>query len=204
MSDGEASPKFKIACQSLVDKAKNDRHAFAELYRQHYDQIFRYCQHRLFDRSTAEDITAIVFVKAMENICQYSGDDSKFGAWLFRIATNQINSYIKQNRRRHEILHNLSHSSPICYNDQDNLQSKQDLCELNAAISRLKPEYQTVITLRYFEQMKSEEIAEIIGCSAATARSRISRGLKKLRKLMTKQDKNNNHMAKVRKEVGLV
>ena len=204
MSDGEASPQLKITSQSLVERAKYDRQAFIELYRIHYDQIFRYCQHRLFDRSTAEDITAIVFVKAMEKLHQYTGDDSKFGGWLFRIATNQINSFIKQNRRRILILQNLSHNAPTCYTENDNSQDSHKLQDLHIAISKLKPDYQTVITLRYFEQMKSEDIAEIIGCSAATARSRISRSLNKLRKLMNKQDKNINLAKKVRKEVGLV
>ncbi len=204
MSDGEASPQLKISDRSLVDRAKRNRQAFIELYRRHYDQVFRYCQHRLFDRSTAEDITAIVFVKAMENIYQFNGDDSKFGSWLFRIATNQINSYIKQNRRRNEILQDLSHTAPNCYTENDNSQNSQNLLNLKIAISKLKPDYQTVITLRYFEQMKSEDIADIVGCSAATARSRISRGLDKLRKLMNKHDNNKKLTNKVRKEVGLV
>ena len=204
MLNGEASPKLKITGNSLVHRAKNDRQAFVELYRLHYDQIFRYCQHRLFDRSTAEDITAIVFVKAMEKLHQYTGDDDKFGCWLFRIATNQINSYIKQNRRRHEILQDISHTAPTCYKEDQNHQNSHNLKELQIAISKLKPDYQTVITLRYFEQMKSDAIAEIIGGSAATVRSKISRGLNKLRKMMTKQDKNINLAKEVRKEVGLV
>ncbi len=204
MTSGEASPKFKIIDSSLVDRAKRDREAFVELYRMHYEKIFRYCQHRLFDRATAEDTTSVVFITAMEKIHTYSGDDNHFVGWLYRIATNQINNYIKQNRRRNEILLNIGHTRPNCYYDESDMQRQQDLKELQAAISRLKPDYQTVITLRYFEKLKSDEIADIVGCSAATARSMISRGLVKLRKMMIKQEKKQASYVRNRKGVSLV
>ena len=203
MLDGEASPQLKIADSSLVDRARNSRAAFVELYRMHYEMILRYCQHRLFDQAAAEDITSIVFIRAMEKLSSYSGDDSGFGGWLYRIATNQINNYIKQNRRRLDILMSMSQNQPTCYVDDDDLLDRQNMRELQSAIARLKPDYQTVITLRYFEKLKSDEIAEIVGGSAATVRSMISRSLKKLRKMMVKQD-NKIIVNTDRKGVGLV
>jgi RNA polymerase sigma factor (sigma-70 family) len=63
------------------------------------------------------------------------------------------------------------------------------LCQLGQAMLRLKPKYQTVITLRYFEHMKTEELAQVLGCSQATARSRISRAVKQLQKQMSDLEK---------------
>lgn len=51
----------------LVIQARIDRAAFVQLYRRHYDTIFRYCVHRLFDRAAAEDVTSEVFLKMVEN-----------------------------------------------------------------------------------------------------------------------------------------
>ena len=143
----------------------------------------------------------MVFIKAMEKIHSFTGEDDLFGHWLYRIATNQLNNYIKQNRRRQEILFELS-SSESKSSDTDQLEKANELRSLKIAIGKLKTDYQTVITLRYFEKMKSEQIAEIVGCSPGTVRSRISRGIRQLRKMMTKD--NTKRPYNLRKEVSLV
>jgi RNA polymerase sigma factor (sigma-70 family) len=56
---------------------------------------------------------------------------------------------------------------------------------LKKVIFALKPKYQTVITLRFFENLKLTEIAGVLGCSPATARSRLARALAKIRKKLT-------------------
>ena len=52
-----------IPDQWLVAAAMNDPVAFSQIYRRYYDQVFRHCVHRLFDRSAAEDVTATVFIR---------------------------------------------------------------------------------------------------------------------------------------------
>jgi len=52
----------------LIARARSDRAAFVQLYRSHYDAVFRYCVHRLFERQAAEDVTSDVFLKVVENI----------------------------------------------------------------------------------------------------------------------------------------
>jgi RNA polymerase sigma-70 factor (ECF subfamily) len=59
---------------------------------------------------------------------------------------------------------------------------------LKNAILSLKPKYQTIITLHYFEKMKYDRIAEVLGTTPATVRSQLSRGVEKLRKKMKMGD----------------
>ena len=75
----------------LIKEACRDRAAFAQLYRLHYDNIFRYCARRLFNRHAAEDVTSIVFFKAMRTIGSFGGNSRDFRNWLYRIATNAVN-----------------------------------------------------------------------------------------------------------------
>ena len=51
----------------LIEQARSEQTAFVQLYRRNYDDIFRYCAHRLFARVLAEDMTSAVFLKAIEN-----------------------------------------------------------------------------------------------------------------------------------------
>ena len=87
-----------------MTQAKSDPGAFTRLYLRHYDAIFRYCAHRLFERTTAEDITSEVFLKMVENFQTFDGNEKQFRNWLYRIATNAVNEHIRKTTRRSAIL----------------------------------------------------------------------------------------------------
>ena len=84
----------------LIKEACHDSAAFAQLYRLHYDNIFRYCARRLFNRHAAEDVTSIVFFKAMRTIGFFRGNSKDFRNWLYRIATNAVNDHLRTAKRR--------------------------------------------------------------------------------------------------------
>ncbi len=83
----------------LIAEARSDRAAFVRLYRRHYDAVFRYCVHRLFERQAAEDVTSDVFLKVVENIHHFKGNEKQFRNWLYRVATNAVNNYLRKTAR---------------------------------------------------------------------------------------------------------
>jgi RNA polymerase sigma-70 factor (ECF subfamily) len=149
------------------------------LYRRHYDQIFRYCVHRLFNRQTAEDTTSVVFLKAVENFGRFKGTERQFRNWLFKIATNAINSHLRKTARRNGLLERFRPN-----NDSRKIEDGNDskLAVLEQAMLSLKPKYQAIITLRFFENLKLTEIAEVTGRSPGTVRSQMARALAQMRK----------------------
>jgi RNA polymerase sigma-70 factor (ECF subfamily) len=164
----------------LIAETRSDPAAFVRLYRRHYDAIFRYCVHRLFDRHIAEDITAEVFLKVVENLGRFRGDEKQFRNWLYRIATNTINNHLRKTVRRNTLL-------KTAYEQTDRQgtncgESSEKLALLRGAVLSLRPKYQTVITLRFFENLKLTEVAEVVGSSPGTVRSQLARALAKLRK----------------------
>jgi RNA polymerase sigma-70 factor (ECF subfamily) len=163
----------------LVIQARSDRAAFVQLYRRHYDAIFRYCAHRLFDRATAEDVTSEVFLKMVENFHSFRGADSQFRNWLYTIATNAVNNHLRRMNRHDRLLQSACKQSNNSINDCD--ESPERLALLKESILTLKLRYQTIITLRFFENMKLIEIAEVLGSSPGTVRSQLARALAKLR-----------------------
>ena len=168
----------------LVQRACSDPDAFARLYLMHYDNVFRYCVRRLFDRHSAEDVTSTVFFKVMHNLDSFDGTAIDFRGWLLRIATNAANDHLRDVRRRTEAMKKVVKNGRAEFDiaidcDAEMLERK---IMLKQALLSLKPKYQTVITLRFFENMKLTEIAACLGKKPSTVRSSLSRATAKLRK----------------------
>ncbi len=149
------------------------------MYRRHYEQVFRYCVHRLFDRQTAEDITSVVFLKAVEHFGRFKGTERQFRNWLFKIATNAINSHIRKTARRNGLLERFRPNNDSRKIEDDEVSK---LAILEQAMLSMKPKYQTIITLRFFENLKLTQIAEVTGSSPGTVRSQMARALTQMRK----------------------
>ena len=168
----------------LIQEAHSDSAAFARLYRLHYERDFRYCSRRLFNRHAAEDVTSTVFFRVMRKISSFEGNANDFRNWLYRIATNAVNDHLRTAKKRAETIRTVAqaHGSGRAFATASDYELQEKNLVLKQALLGLKPKYQTVITLRFFEKMKLIEIAEVLGQKPATIRSQLSRALSKLRK----------------------
>jgi RNA polymerase sigma factor (sigma-70 family) len=166
----------------LVIQARSDQAAFVQLYRRHYNAIFRYCVHRLFDRAVAEDVTSEVFLKMVENFHHFRGTEAQFGNWLYRIATNAVNNHLRKANRRKGLLKTACEQ--YTNHTADCEESSIKLALLRQAMLALKPRFQTIITLRFFENLKLTEIAEVLNSSPGTIRSQMARALAQLRRVL--------------------
>lgn len=168
----------------LIQKACSDPNAFAQLYLLHYKDVFNYCVRRLFDRHSAEDVASTVFFKVMHNLDSFDGRATDFRSWLFRIATNAVNDHLRGVKRRANVVErtviNTRAKSAFVIDCDEELLEKKAL--LKQALLSLKPKYQTVITLRFFENMKLTEIAACLGKKPSTVRSWLQRANVKLRR----------------------
>jgi len=169
---------------NLIQRACSDPDAFAELYLLYYMDVFNYCVRRLFDRHAAEDVTSTVFFKVMRNLASFDGRATDFRSWLFRIAINAVNDHLRSTKRRADAIEkaviNIKSKSVFVIDCDKELLEKKAL--LKQALLSLKPKYQTVITLRFFENMKLTEIAACLGKKPSTVRSWLQRANVKLRK----------------------
>jgi RNA polymerase sigma-70 factor (ECF subfamily) len=168
----------------IVVEARYDPVAFVQLYRKYYNEVFRYCVHRLFDRNIAEDITSEVFLKVVQNFGRFNvNGEPQFRSWLYRIATNEVNNHLRKKVGRDGLFKRFG--GQVNDDTDDPESSAEKLALLKKTIFALKPKYQTVITLRFFENLKLTEIATVLGCSPGTARSWLARALAKIRKKLT-------------------
>ena len=165
----------------LILRARTQTNALGELYELYYERIFRFCVHRLFDKEIADDVTSTIFLEIAKKICNFPGNNEQdFGNWLYAIAANHTNAYIRKNSRRKKLLDEEARSAKVSTIENEK-SPELDWPSLYAAILRLKPEHQTIITLRFFENLPYEQIAQILRIKEPTLRVIVHRILNNLR-----------------------
>jgi RNA polymerase sigma-70 factor (ECF subfamily) len=166
----------------LVLRAKMQAEALGRLYELYYERIFRFCVHRLFNKEIAEDITSAVFLQVARGIRGFKGrSEQDFRNWLYAIAANQANAYIRKTSRRKKLLAEAAGSIKPARAGSANTSFEPDWPRLYAAILKLKPQHQTIVTLRFFENFSYEQIAQILDVKEATLRVTLHRILNQLR-----------------------
>jgi RNA polymerase sigma-70 factor (ECF subfamily) len=179
-----AKPVEQTAYDNLVALAKTQAAALGRLYELYYDRIFRFCMHRLFNRSTAEDVTSSVFLTVARTMRQFKGQtEQDFRSWVYTIAANQANAHIRKTVRRKRLMGNIVSQ---WREDEENsaVWSSLDWPTLYAAIQELKPEHQTILTLRFFENMDYDEIGRVMDARPATIRVILHRTLRRLQEVL--------------------
>ena len=168
--------------KALVERAKSNPEAFGALFDKYYDDIFRYVFHRTGDRDLANDITSDTFHIALEKLWRFKWMNLPFSAWLYRIATNEVNGFYRKQKKYSSSLFDEETSGDFYQQDTtENKLNEANLFEqLRIAVKQLDQKYQEVIVFRYFEEMSINDICKITGKVEGTVKSLIHRGLKLL------------------------
>ncbi len=156
-----------IGERELVDRARTDPEAFALLYRRHLPPIHTFLLRRTGSVPLAEDLTASTFEKALRSLGSYSPSRGAFGAWVHRIAANEL---IDHRRRVGREQGDAARSAMLQASDRferqpDDAPGGDDLEELRVALDGLSERYRTVLSLRYFSNLDHEQAADASGLS---------------------------------------
>jgi len=186
MPEERSEPETSPDADDLVVRAKSDRAAFGQLYERHYPEIARYCLRRLFVRAVAEDVLSDVFLKVAAHLPTFPGQtETEFRRWIFRIATNSINAYLRQTRRRQELQDaaarsgrwNPDQNPPAPSADNDT----PDWPVVFQALLELEERDRSIVTLRFYSDCSHEEIAAVVDATPGAVRTALSRILARLR-----------------------
>ena len=164
---------------------------FDEIYDRHFDEIFRYVLRRTARVAEAEDLTAQVFFHALRDGSRHPRRKLNIPAWLFRIATNEVNAYFRTAKRRPTTALLVEEGAEVQATEmaraEEAMMELSHFRMLNAALRTLKPEDQTLIALRFFEDKPFEEIAAIVGKRVGAVTMRTRRALETLRTELTRR-----------------
>lgn len=169
--------------KSLIELARRrDQAAIGELYRRHVDAIYRYAFHRVGEKAVAEDLTAQVFLRALESIEGYADTGLPFAAWLFRIAQARVIDYWRQQRRRPQVELDEDLASEAPAPDETGVSG----AALKRALRLLGEEQQQVIVLKFYVGLSNGEIAHILDKTEGAIKSLQHRALASLARVLDK------------------
>ena len=176
--------------EALVKQAQTDPQAFAALYDRYVDRIYAYAYRQVQEATLAQDVTAVTFEKALRHIRKYRWQGKSFCAWLYRIARNEAMNHHRQQQ------HTLSWQTVETHTNGNSqtremetaVVTNQHRQQLHQALAQLSTKDREILSLRFFEGLNSEEVAEVLHCSPNNVYVRLHRALKRLQKQLEKLD----------------
>jgi RNA polymerase sigma-70 factor (ECF subfamily) len=159
----------------LVEAAQSDPKRFAVLYEENFSRVYAYIARRVHERAEAEDLTADVFHRALENLRSFQWRGVPFAAWLYRIAANAIADRATRAARARALLAPDAEPEPL----PEELEHRARLFRM---VDDLAGDQRCVIMMRFAEQKSIAEIALALGRSEGAIKQLQFRALHNLRK----------------------
>ena len=168
-----------------------------DIYDQDKDRIYKIIAYILKNEELAEEVIHDTFVKAITHFPNLKRYDN-LRAWIFKTAINQAYNIIKKEKRVFLVSNDYFESNE--YSLEDNplefLTKKEQKTEIRQALRLLDPEACTIITLRYYCNLRLKEIGDLLEIPTGTVKSRLHRSLVQLRKYMIKNSHAKTSMKK--------
>lgn len=164
----------------LVRAAQSNPRCFEPLYTRYYKLIVGYVYHRIESKEEAFEITSQVFYKALEALPKYRIQGLPFSAWLFRIASNELNIRFKKEKISRVVIMDQEGYEQLKAGLEEDTNDHLDK-NLFEALSQLKPDEMEMIDMRYFEKRSFKEIADICSIGESACKIRVYRIIEKLR-----------------------
>ncbi|MHB8382317.1 MAG: RNA polymerase sigma factor [Candidatus Binataceae bacterium] len=159
----------------MVAAARNDPGRFAALYEENFSRIYAYIARRVHERAEAEDLTAEVFRRALENLGNYESRGVPFAAWLYRISANAIADHAARAARARGYEPPEAEPEP----PPEELEYRARLFRF---VDELTGDQRRIIVMRFAEQKSIAEIACALGRSEGAIKQLQFRALHNLRK----------------------
>lgn len=163
---------------------KTQNSAFEKLLRDYQRPLYNHIRNIVLNHDDAHDVLQNTFIKVFKHLKNFKGD-SKLFSWMYRIATNEAITFINQKSKRNgttseamqtKIVENLKADE---YFDGSEIQIK-----LQKAIITLPEKQQLVFKMRYFEEIKYEDMSEILGTSVGALKASYHHAVKKVEDYM--------------------
>ncbi len=169
----------EIIIEELRD-SETCQKAFSKVIKHYSEPLYWQIRRMVIDHDNANDILQETFIKAWININHFRGD-AKLSTWLYKIAINESITFLNKERNKHTS--SIDEEDSFLINsleadewfDGDNLR-----LELQKAINKLPEKQRLVFNMRYFDEMKYEDMSEILGTSVGALKASYHHAVKKI------------------------
>jgi RNA polymerase sigma-70 factor, ECF subfamily len=193
MAGSETAPEVRLDKakeaeeRRLIEAAQRDRGLFVEIYEKYFELVYAYAARRVRNRNEAEDLTAEVFRKALENLPRFKWTGAPFGAWLLRISSNLIADRAKRAAR--EAANSPSDASSETQTQQSVVEHAERSARLFRFVDGLADDQRRVIIMRFAEDKSIREIAGDLRRTEGAVKQLQFRALQNLRAKLAEQAK---------------
>lgn len=170
----------------LALRATTDEEAFEELYEYFFPRVYNFIFARLKNVADADDVTSITFMKMNENLESYDPTKAAFSTWLFRIASNALIDHTRRHEKKNETEWDdfLDPAAPEREEPESVMMSGETNRELLAALSKLNERERRIVELKFWGDLDTHAIAEILSMTEGNVRVTLHRTLGKLKNIL--------------------
>lgn len=173
--------------EDIIEKIKDNKtvdYGFNLLMEKYQEKVYWVIRRMVIDHESSDDIAQETFVKVWKNLDKFKGE-SKLYTWIYRIATNEALTHLRKKKRRfflsigeveNELMSTLEADT---YYSGDEIQLK-----LQKAILTLPEKQRLVFNMKYFEELKFREIAEVLEVTVGSLKAQYHHAVKKIEKYL--------------------
>ena len=155
---------------------------FTALYEQHMSYVFRYINYRVGSRNEAEDLTSVVFEKALAAFHKYDSQKAAPQTWLLAIARNTVTDYFRKSSRRNTMsLENAVGVESADPSPQEETERREEYERLRVCLAILPQREQEIISLKFGAELNNRQIASVLSLSENNVGTILFRAICKLR-----------------------
>ena len=170
----------------LLQDPAQQREAFACIVKEYSEQLYWQIRRLVFSHDDANDILQNTFIKAWTNI-EYFRGDAKMSTWLYRIALNECLTFLNKQRASQQLSIDEADTEIMNQLESDTYFDGDETQKIFLqAIKQLPEKQQMIFNLKYFKEMKYEDISEILGTSIGALKASYHHAVKKIESFLEK------------------
>jgi RNA polymerase sigma factor (sigma-70 family) len=169
----------------LILQANTQERGFRVLVEKFQRKVYWHIRKMVLNHDDANDITQDTFVKIWQNLPNYRGDSQLF-TWIYRIATNECLNFLNKKNKKNEIDIDTE-AYQLAETDEEPLVNAEIISQkLEEALAILPDKQRLVFNMKYFDELKYEEISDITGTSVGALKASYHLAVKKIEEFLTK------------------
>lgn len=166
--------------QLLLKKKATHRQAFDKIAKAYSERLYWHIRRMVHSHDDADDVLQNTYIKVWRNIASYRGD-AKLYTWLYRIATNEALNHIRQQKKMHIVGDDVDTENHASLSGDTYFDSEAVEAKLHLAIQSLPDKQRAVFNLKYFEEMKYEEMSEVLETSVGALKASFHHAVQKVK-----------------------
>ncbi|WP_448697286.1 RNA polymerase sigma factor [Mucilaginibacter sp. AW1-3] len=172
----------------MFQDEKTRNQAFNLLLKKYQQKIYWHIRRMVIDHDDADDLAQDVFVKIWKSLPGFRSDAQLY-TWMYRIATNECITFLNRKKLKNNIpLDDVSHELSESLTDSSYFDGDKAQMKLQKALLTLPEKQKLVFNMKYYDEMKYEEMSEVLGTSVGALKSSFHLAVKKIEAYLLSED----------------